>query len=176
MKRYKKEGAFLEQLRTIPNISLACEKVGLSRNTVYRWCKEDSEFKDRLDVAISTGTDSINDLAESKLISHINSGDMRAIQYWLDNNKRNYARPRPRDFWETVREDNRVASISITMAEDDPELKEKIRRLSEKVRSETPRFDKSIPKAESESCDESANLPEPLEVSSEELRDESLPC
>ncbi len=118
MKRYRKESVFLEQLRTIPNISLACEKVGLSRNTIYRWCNEDQDFKERLDNAIKTGTESINDLAESKLINHINSGNLRAIQYWLDNNKRNYSRPRPKDFWDNIREDNRVSEIVITMAKD----------------------------------------------------------
>lgn len=175
MKRYRKEKEFLEQIKTVPNVSLACEKVGLSRNTVYRWCKEDPEFKERLDVAISTGTDSINDLAESKLIGHINSGNLRAIQYWLDNNKRNYARPRPRDFWETIREDNRVASINITMAEDNPELKEKVRQMTEKVRSGTQAV-QPVATTENEICNESENLPEPLESSSEDLRDESLPC
>jgi predicted DNA-binding transcriptional regulator AlpA len=55
MKRNRKEQQFLEQMQTIPNISLACEKVGLSRNTIYRWCKEDPAFKDRLDEAIETG-------------------------------------------------------------------------------------------------------------------------
>ena len=57
-----------------------------------------SEFRKRVDEAIITGTESVNDLAESKLIGHINSGNLRAIQYWLDNNKKNYARPRPKDF------------------------------------------------------------------------------
>ena len=115
MKRYK-ETPFLEQIKSIPNVSLACEKIGLSRNTVYRWCKEDLKFKERLDEAIITGTESVNDLAESKLIGHINSGNLRAIQYWLDNNKKNYARPRPKDFWESVQGDNRVTEIKITVA------------------------------------------------------------
>jgi hypothetical protein len=69
-----------------------------------------------MDEAIETGTESVNDLAESKLIGHINSGSLRAIEYWLDNNKRNYARPRPKDFWETIREDNRITEVRITVA------------------------------------------------------------
>lgn len=117
MKRNRKEVQFLEQLQTIPNISLACEKVGLSRNTIYRWCKEDPAFKDRLDEAIETGTESVNDLAESKLISQINASNMQAIRYWLDNNKKTYMRPRPKDFWEGIREDNRIREIVITRAD-----------------------------------------------------------
>lgn len=120
MKKYRKERALLEQLKTIPNVSLACEKVELSRNTVYRWCREDPEFKARLDEALESGIESVNDLAESKLIANINGGNMRAIQYWLDNNKRNYARPRPKDFWETWKSDNQITQIVITRANPKP--------------------------------------------------------
>src|SRR3989338_4560343 len=103
MKRYK-ETPFLEQIKSIPNVSLACEKVGLSRNTVYRWCNEDPEFKERVDAALENGIESVNDLAESKLITNINNGNMRAIQYWLDNNKKTYIRPRPKNFWDILDE------------------------------------------------------------------------
>lgn len=101
MKRQKKK-SFLEQLKTIPNVSLACEKVNLSRNTVYRWCKEDPDFKQQMDEALTTGIDSVNDLAESKLIGQINANNMQAIKYWLDNNKKSYARPRPKGFWDEL--------------------------------------------------------------------------
>lgn len=99
MKKHRKESLFLEQIETIPNISLACEKVGISRNTVYRWRKEDKAFRERLDAALDRGVDSVNDLAESKLIAQINSGNMQAIRYWLDNNKKNYIKPRSKNFW-----------------------------------------------------------------------------
>ena len=124
MKRHKKENIFLEQIRTVPNISVACEKVGLSRNTIYRWCNEDPEFKRQLDEALNLGTASVNDLAESKLISQINSGNMRAIMYWLDNNKKNYARPRPKDFWDGIKETDRVVTINITPAGKKPDTSE----------------------------------------------------
>ncbi len=94
MKKHYKENQFIEQLERVPNVSLACEKVGIARNTVYRWCAEDPDFKARMDTALESGVHSVNDLAESKLISHINNGNMRAIQYWLDNNKKNYIKPR----------------------------------------------------------------------------------
>lgn len=96
MKKHYKENKFLEQLERVPNVSLACEKVGLARNTIYRWRSEDPAFAARMDTALVAGTESVNDLAESKLISHINNGNMRAIQYWLDNNKKNYIKPRPK--------------------------------------------------------------------------------
>ncbi len=125
MKKHKKEVPFIEQIEKVPNISVACEKVGLSRNTVYRWCKDDPEFKKRLDEALHKGTDSINDLAESKLVSHINNGNMRAIQYWLDNHKKEYLRPRPKDFWETIREDNKITGIRIFRVDKEQVRKEK---------------------------------------------------
>ena len=119
MKKHRKESLFLEQLKTIPNVSLACEQVGLSRNTVYRWCREDPEFKARLDEALENGIDSVNDLAESKLITNINNGNMRAIQYWLDNNKKTYIRPRPKNFWDVLDGPGHIAEIVISPV--DPE-------------------------------------------------------
>ncbi len=125
MKRSKQEEAFLEQIRMIPNISLACEKTDLSRNTIYRWCKEDPGFKERLDDALKTGTDSVSDLAESKLIAHINNGSMRAIEYWLDNNKSNYARPRPKSFWEEILKGNNSVTKIVIHTPETPEEIEK---------------------------------------------------
>jgi hypothetical protein len=119
MKKHRKENSFLEQLKTIPNVSLACEKVGLSRNTVYRWCNEDPEFKARLDEALENGVESVNDLAESKLVTNINNGNMRAIQYWLDNNKKTYIRPRPKNFWDVLDGPGHIAEIVISPV--DPE-------------------------------------------------------
>lgn len=119
MKRRTIERPFLEQLEKVPNISLACEKLGVSRNTVYRWCTEDPEFKKRIDEALVNGIESVNDLAESKLIANINGGSMRAIQHWLDNNKKSYIRPRPKNFWDIVDGPDHIAEIVISPV--DPE-------------------------------------------------------
>lgn len=104
---------FLDQLSLIPNVSLACEKTGLSRNTIYRWRGEDPDFKKEMDAALKDGVNSINDLAESKLITHINNGSMRAIEYWLNNNKRAYVRPKPKDFWDDLLGKVPITSINI---------------------------------------------------------------
>lgn len=107
---------FLEELQIIPNISRACEKVGITRNTVYRWRNEDKEFANKLDDSLSYGIESINDLAESKIISKINAGDTRSTIYWLENNKRNYIKPRPasvvRDIYSNIKE-NEISKITI---------------------------------------------------------------
>ena len=81
---------FLEELSKTPIVSVVCQKVGLSRQTIYRWLSEDSKFKVQFNTAISRGRDSVNDLAESKLINKIRDDNMIAIQFWLRNNKINY--------------------------------------------------------------------------------------
>lgn len=95
MKKPRKIQPLLDELRKIPNVSLACERVGISRNTFYRWMQEDAALKKEIDEAHELGIDSINDLAESKLVQHINNGSIQAIKYWLGNNKNNYRLPRP---------------------------------------------------------------------------------
>lgn len=138
MKR-SREQEFLEQLSKIPNVSLACEKTRISRNTVYRWCKEDQEFKKQMDIALKAGIDSINDLAESKLISHINNGSMRAIEYWLNNHKKSYVRPKPKNFWDELLGKVPVTSINILPPlppdEAQAEHLELLRKKQEKGRS-----------------------------------------
>ncbi len=125
MKRYRKEKPFLEQLKNIPNISLACEKIGLSRNSIYRWCQEDPEFKKLMDEALVNGVKSVNDLAYSKLTKLINDGSLPAIKFWLENNDKTYMRPRPKDFWEMIRDDKRIGEVKITIVNmEGEELKE----------------------------------------------------
>jgi len=113
MKKHYKENLFIEQLERVPNVSLACEKVGIARNTVYRWCGEDPDFKARMDTALKSGVHSINDLAESKLISHINNGSFRAIQYWLDNHKKEYIKPRDKNMWQPLIPVTRIEIVGL---------------------------------------------------------------
>lgn len=95
MKKHRYEDKFIRELEKFPNISVACEKTGLSRQTVYRWMRNDINFKRRVEEASDVGIDSVNDLAESKLISNINQGNQRSIEYWLTNHKRNYRPQKP---------------------------------------------------------------------------------
>lgn len=113
MKKYRKSKKFLEELKAVPIVSLACEKTGISRNSVYEWRKNDNDFKKAMDEALENGTYSINDLAESKLINAIQKGEKWAIMFWLSNNKKNYARPRPRDFWEKFADKKGIDKITI---------------------------------------------------------------
>ena len=49
MKKNKFQDQFLDELRKVPIVQVACEKTGLSRNSVYRWRKDDKEFIKKMD-------------------------------------------------------------------------------------------------------------------------------
>lgn len=76
---------FIEQIEQMPNVQIACKKVGLPRATYYRWRQEDEEFREMADEALERGVDVINDLAESKVISGVNKGEHRYVFYWLSH-------------------------------------------------------------------------------------------
>jgi len=94
MKKSKLTKKFIEGLSKVPNISLVCESLTVSRQSFYRWMEEDIEFKEAVESALNIGVESINDLAESKLVSNIRKGSQRSAEFWLINNKRNYMKPR----------------------------------------------------------------------------------
>lgn len=89
-KNLTKKMRVIKELVLVPIVQLACKRAGVSRATYYRWLKEDPKFSLECDEALKKGQQSINDLAESKLIHRVNEGDMRAISFWLSNNKENY--------------------------------------------------------------------------------------
>lgn len=83
MKKNRTAELFLEQLRKIPIVQVVCEKVDVSRNTVYRWRKEDAEFAKRMDEALVDGESVVNDMSESQLLSKIKNGEWPPIAFWL---------------------------------------------------------------------------------------------
>lgn len=83
MKKKKIKNTFLEQLRKIPIVTVACEKVGISRNSVYRWRNEDEEFLKEMDQALADGEALVNDMGESQLLSLIQEKNWSAISFWL---------------------------------------------------------------------------------------------
>ena len=94
MKKSRVVKKFLDELKDTPNVSIVCRKIGISRNSVYRWINKDPELKKLLEECLLMGIENINDLAESKLINHINNGDFKSIKYWLSNRKKEYITPR----------------------------------------------------------------------------------
>jgi predicted DNA-binding transcriptional regulator AlpA len=89
MKKNKFQDQFLVELAKIPIVQVACEKTDLSRNTVYRWRKEDVSFAKKMDQALSDGVALVNDMSESQLLTLIKEKNFPAVRFWL--NKRHPA-------------------------------------------------------------------------------------
>lgn len=126
MKKNRIKNEFLDHLRKIPIIQVACEKVGISRNSVYRWRNEDVEFLKDMDQALLEGEELINDMSESQLVSMIRDKNWQAISFWL--RKRN---PKFRDRLE-------VSTNTLPQEELSPEqeavVKEALRLASSQIK------------------------------------------
>lgn len=81
----RRKRKLLEQLQQMPNVQVACARVGVPRSTYYRWYKEDPAFATQATEALAQGVDVVNDVAESKVISGVNRDDQRYVFYWLTN-------------------------------------------------------------------------------------------
>ncbi len=90
MKKNKFQDQFLDELQKVPIIQVACEKTGLSRNSVYRWRKEDKEFMKKMDEALAEGVALVNDMSESQLLTLIKEKNYPAISFWLRHRNENY--------------------------------------------------------------------------------------
>jgi hypothetical protein len=89
-RQVKQKQELLEQLEKAPIIQIACERTGVGRATFYRWRKEDAEFAGKVEEALEKGSNLINDLAESRLVSAIKDGNFPAVAFWLRSHHRNY--------------------------------------------------------------------------------------
>jgi predicted site-specific integrase-resolvase len=89
MKKAKYSEHFLKELQKVPIVQVACEKSGVSRNTVYRWKREDDEFAKQFDEALAEGINYVNDMSESQLLQLIKDKSFSAVRFWL--NKRHPA-------------------------------------------------------------------------------------
>lgn len=90
MKKNKYQNQFLEELARIPIVQVACEKTGLSRNSVYRWRKEDFVFAKKMDESLADGVALVNDMSESQLLNLIKEKNWPAISFWLRHRNENY--------------------------------------------------------------------------------------
>lgn len=61
------------------NVSVACRKVGISRETYYRWCREDIEFKKECEEV----DESLLDMAETMLLKAIRDGKTAELIFFL---------------------------------------------------------------------------------------------
>ena len=83
MKKNKVRGAFIDHLKKVPIVQVACEKIGVSRNSVYRWRDTDPEFKAEMEKALAEGEALVNDMTESQLLSLIKEKNWPAMSFWL---------------------------------------------------------------------------------------------
>jgi hypothetical protein len=90
MKKSKVAKQFLEELQKVPIVQVVCEKTGISRNSVYRWRKEDPSFAKAMDEAMAEGVAFVNDMSESQLLTMIKEKNWSAISFWLRHRNDNY--------------------------------------------------------------------------------------
>lgn len=86
-RRKKRMLSALEDMRIVTH---ACKKAGVSTSTLYRWRKEDIAFDEACTEASEVGTNLINDMAESVIVSKIQKSDFKASTYWLEHHKDAY--------------------------------------------------------------------------------------
>ncbi|MEI6144026.1 MAG: phBC6A51 family helix-turn-helix protein [Candidatus Berkelbacteria bacterium] len=115
-RQIKLKELIIEQMKKTPIVQIACSKCDIARSTYYVWIKEDENFAAKVETAIEEGTNIINDLAESQLVSLIKDGNMSAIFYWLNHRSSAYR--------------NR---IEVTSKEEDKELSDEQKELITKA-------------------------------------------
>ncbi|MEO5646453.1 MAG: hypothetical protein ABIO57_01630 [Candidatus Paceibacterota bacterium] len=90
MKKNKFQEQFLAELAKVPIVQVACEKTGLSRNSVYRWRKEDKDFLKKMDASLAEGVALVSDMSETQLLTLIKERSFPALSFWLRHRNDNY--------------------------------------------------------------------------------------
>lgn len=127
MIREERKEQFLKALNAGYGIILtACEAVNISRNTYYKWKREDDEFRQRVEEI----QESQIDFVESKLINAINANDTTAIIFYLKT------KGKKRGYTEKILPAANTLPVAGDNALPDQSSKEKEKRLIErKVKS-----------------------------------------
>lgn len=94
MKKSRIIKPLLEELSNFPNMSVACKKLGISRNSVNRWTNEDTELKEKINQSLADGESHLNDIAENQHLKKLQEGDTKAIYFHLDRCHPRYAKPK----------------------------------------------------------------------------------
>jgi len=102
--KMQRELLFVE-LRKNSVMTVACQKAGIPRSTVYRWMNDDPEFMNLIEQAVSEGRETINDMAESVVIKKVREENLNAAKYWLSHNKSQYRALGYRNFDSNARQE-----------------------------------------------------------------------
>lgn len=86
----KSKEELISILKEMPIIQVAVKRAGISRDTYYRWRRDDDKFLRQSEEALTQGVEYINDMSESQLIALIKEKKMPAIAMWLRNNNERY--------------------------------------------------------------------------------------
>jgi len=91
MKKLRVETKLLYELTQTPNISLVCKKLDISRNSLYRWMREDREFSRLIRDALDQGERHTNDMVENKFMKKILTDEhWPAMKYYMDKRHPKY--------------------------------------------------------------------------------------
>lgn len=78
-KAKRKQAALLAYEKTMGNISATCKEVGISRETFYRWMREDKKFETK----VSEIGEANIDFAETVLLKNIREGKETSLIFYL---------------------------------------------------------------------------------------------
>jgi len=158
--------AMINVLKEMPIIEVAVKRIGISRDTFYRWKLEDKEFEKQSQEAMAQGIDFINDMSESQLVSLIKEKKMPSIRYWLKHNHPRYrerleitATFKP---YEEMNDDQQAdfnkAMELASMPEIDIKVDEGFETMSNKKESDTPADEEKPPPEPENMLDENGLL------------------
>lgn len=94
IRQQEQKKQIIEEIRKVYIPSIACQKTGISRATLYRWISDDYEFNKEFSRSRLEGRNGINDIAESKLIGRIRDDDIKATMFWLTHMHPNFVNPK----------------------------------------------------------------------------------
>ncbi len=122
MKNKDAKKHFLEHLRKVPIIQVACEKSSISRATIYRWRDKEKKFRKELEEALADGEALVNDMSESQLISLIKEKNFQAVSFWL--------RHRHQKFRERIEVSGNILTKPEKLSKEESKLVRKALRLA----------------------------------------------
>ena len=64
-------------------ISSVAKKLGVARQTLHRWIKEDKSFAKEVKEAINNAVEILNDDCENRVVAKIRNDDTNMIKFWL---------------------------------------------------------------------------------------------